>query len=175
MNTMDRESEGTATPPMSAEELLAKMRQGKKELYDVRMGNLTFPVRVLTCDEVVAVRREAISTTAKSGGDETDKNIHIQKATLKLASTPSRGSAPFLGDKLMSLMTLDEISFLYDEYIRIMETVNPAVEFIEPAVFRGIVEALKKNTASPKDLSLLQLRAICSAYVDLILRQENQT
>lgn len=175
MDTMRRESDGPHQVPMSAEELLAKMRQGKKDIHEIRMGNMVIPVRVLSCDEVATIRREAIRKTAMSQGDETDKNLQIQKLTLTLASTVSRGQAPFLGDKIMGLMTLDELTFLYDEYIRVMETVNPAVEHIQPDIFRGIVDALKKNAASPKDLSLLQLRAICSAYVDLIQRQESQT
>lgn len=174
MDTMRREPEGAQMVPLSAEELLAKMRQGKKELHEIKMGNMVIPVRVLSCDEVATIRREAIRKTAMAQGDETDRNLQIQKLTLTLASTVSRGQAPFLGEKIMGLMTLDELTYLYDEYIRVLETVNPAIEHISPEVFRSIVDALKKNAASPKDLSLLQLRAICSAYVDLILRQESQ-
>lgn len=162
-------------PPMTVEDQLAKMREGKKAIYEIKLGMAVFPVRVLAADEVAAVRREAIRKTSLASGDDTDKNIEIQKTTLKLASTLSKGGAPLITDKLLSMMYLDELTYLYDEYIRVMEAVNPAIDHIQPDVFRSLVDALKKNIASPRDLSLLQLRAICTAYVDLILRQENQT
>lgn len=176
MLTMDRESEKKDfAPVLSADEVVAKMRMGKKTTDEIRMGSLSVPVRVLSCDEVNLIRREAILQAAKVGGDETDKNLIIQKTTLKLASTLTANSAPFLGDKVLSLLTHDELGYLYEEYIRFMDNVNPSLEHISPERFRAVVDALKKNIISPKDCSLLQLRAICLAYVDLIQRQETPT
>lgn len=173
MSKMDRKSD-IETPPMSADELLAKLRQGKKTVDEIRMGALTVPVRVISCDEVNMIRREAIRKSSIIQGDETDKNLEIQKNTLKLASTLKPGSAPFIGDKLLSLLSMDEISYLYEEFIRFMDNVNPALEHITPERFKEIIDALKKNIISPRDLSLLQLRAICLAYVDMIQRQATQ-
>ncbi len=172
MDKMNRDI--THQVPMSAEEIVAKMRAGKKEVHEIKMGPLSIPVRVLSCDEVAAVRREAIKFATIMGGDDTDKNLAIQKSTLKLASTLTKGGAPMLSDKVLALLSLDEMSYLYEEFIKVMDTVNPALEHITPEIFRMIVDALKKNTASARDLSMLQLRAICTAYVDLIQRQEIQ-
>ncbi len=169
--TMERGAQG-APNILSAEDILAKMRAGTKEVYEIRMREQVFPVRVLSMDEVTAVRRDAIARTAKIGGDETDRNVFIQQTTLKLATTLTKNTGPLIGDKVLSLMSLDETRFLYDEYIRVMDAVNPTLEMIDPMEFRALVDALKKNSMSAKDCSLLQLRVICSAFVELILRVE---
>lgn len=155
-------------------DILARMRVGTKEVYELRMREMMFPVRVITMDEQAAVRREAIAHTAKMGGDETDRNCHIQQSTLKLASTITKGGAPLISDSLLAKMSLDEVRYLYDEYIRVMDTVNPSLEMIPPEQFRALVDALKKNTLGARDLSLLQLRAICTAFAELILQLESQ-
>lgn len=157
--------------PLSSEELLVKLRQGKKTSEEIRMGGLTIPIRVLSCDEINSIRREANRIKASIQGDDTDRNLEIQKNTLKLASNVS-GGIPFLGDKLLSMMTLDEITYLYDEFIRFMDSVNPSLDQITPEIFRSLIDALKKKIISPRELSLVHLRAICIAYVDLIQRQE---
>ncbi len=167
----------TATQvPVSPEEMLSQLRMGKKMSYEVTIGNLKFPMRVLSLDEEAAVRREALKRTMVLQGDETDKNIEIEKATIKLATTPiEKGGIPFISDVILSRMTADEHTQLYNEYINIRDRVNPSLEQIDPEQFKGLVECLKKNIVSKNDLSITQLRAICSAFQDLIQRLENQT
>lgn len=175
MNLMNREEDKTYNTPLTAEELIVKLRQGKKTVDEIRMGGLVIPVRVISCDEVNQIRREAIRKTALVQGDETDKNLEIQKNTLKLASTLNPGTGSFLTDKLLTLLSYDEISYLYQEFIRFMDNVNPSFETITQEMFRSIIDALKKKIISTKDLSLHQLQVICTAYVDLILRLDAQT
>jgi hypothetical protein len=159
---------------VTAEDLLARMRAGTKEVHEIRMRDQIFPVRVLALDEVTSVRREALAQSAKLRGDDTDKNVWTQKLTLKLASTIGKDGVPLLGDKLLSMLSLDEVQYLYSEYIRVADAVNPSLELISPERFRAIVDALKKNLLTSKDCSLLELRAICSAFAELIQRMENQ-
>ncbi len=173
--TMDRAAEASAHKVYSAEDILQKMRDGVKEVYEIRMRQMTVPVRVLSVDEVNAIRKESIRNSTLIQGDETDKNVHIQKTTLKLASNITKGGGPILGDKLLGMLTVDEINYLYEEYIKVLDTVNPSLETIPPTEFRAMVDALKKNLVSSKELSIRQLRAICTAYVDLIQRQETAT
>lgn len=168
--TMDRAPK--APDIMTAEDILAKMRAGIKETYEIRMREMRIPVRVLTIDEVNDIRREALKLTMVSNGDETDKNVQIQRMTLKLATTLKPGTGPLLSDKLLKMLSVDEINYLYEEFVNVMDRVNPTLETISPEQFKELVDALKKTLVSPKDLSTRQLRAICSAYVDLIQRQE---
>lgn len=167
--------EGQSPGITSADDILAKMRAGKKQAFEMKLGDQLIPVRVLTIDETTAIRREALAHMARVGGDETDKNVYIQKTSLKVASTMSEGSGPLLSDKLLGKLSLDEISYLYDEYVKLMDQANPTLETISSEHFRVLVEAVKKNLVSSKDLSLVQLKAIFTAFQDLIQKQESQT
>jgi len=164
-----------ATPPniVSAEDLLRKMRAGIKEDFLIKMRDLTIPVRILSIDELTQIRREAIKHASIMGGDDAEKNIFIEKTVLKMASTVHGG--PILSDKLLSIMSVDEINFLYSEYTKIQDDINPMLERIKPEQFRALVDAVKKKSVSSKDCSLHQLRAIFTAYQDLIERLETQT
>lgn len=153
---------------VSAEDILAKMRAGVKETYEIRMREQVFAVRILAMDEIAAIRREAIKHQLSLGGDDTDKNVYIQKATLTKATTLSKATPSMLSERLMGMLSLDEVKYLYEEYIRVMDAVNPAIEHMDPAEFRALVDALKKNILGSRDCSLLQLRAICSAFQELI-------
>jgi hypothetical protein len=169
--TLERHIESGQGPvPVSAEDLLARLRNGTKDVYDLDFRGTKIPVRVLTVDEVAAIRREGKRQAAITGGDDTDANLEVQKAALRLATTLSKGGVPFLGDKVLGLLTIDEIAYLYDEFIAVMDRVNPALEHISPDQFRALVDALKKKTVSASDLSLRQLKVICVAYTDLVLR-----
>ena len=168
-------TKGNPADIQTVDMLLAKMRAGTQEVYEIEMRELKIPVRVLSIDELSAVRRDAIQKVSMQMGDDTDKALHTQKAVLRLASTLVPNSAPMLADKLLSRLGVDEINFLYNEYIAIMDRVNPALETIQPEQFRALVDALKKNTMSAKDLSLHQLRAICTAFQELIQRPATQT
>jgi hypothetical protein len=170
--TMNREQHHEPPQITRVEDILAKMRMGVKEVYEIRMRDMTFPVRVISMDEQAQIRREAIKLAAAMGGDDTDKNCAIQKMSLKVASTLSPGGAPLISDSLLSKLTLDEVKFLFEDYIRVMDGVNPSLEMIPPDHFRAMVDALKKNSLGAKDLSLLQLRAVCSTFVELIQKLE---
>ena len=159
---------------LKAEDLLAKMRAGTKEIHEIKMRDFVVQVRILSIDEMNLVRRDAYKAALAMKGDDVDKNLITQKSILKLASTdPGSGGVPILSDKLLSMLTNDEIAFLYDEYIRVMDSVNPALETITHEAFREMVDSLKKNLVSVNELSIRQLKVICSSYVDLISQKDN--
>lgn len=168
-------SQVAATPPdiQTAQDLLAKMRAGTKQHHEVRMRDLVIPVRILSIDEVNMIRRESVAEAQKTpNGDDIDKNVAIQKKTLMKAS--SINGKPFLGDKILSLMSVDEINYLYEEYIKAMDDVNPVVDRMTDEQLRFLIDAIKKNSVSARDLSLLQLRAVFSMFQDLIQRAATQ-
>lgn len=166
--------EATHAPKIStAEEMLAKMRAGVKEVYDIRVRDLVLPVRVLSVDEMNAIRHEAKKKAIL--GDEVDRALAIQKSTLLLASTiGGKGAVPTLSEKFLGLLSTDEINHLYNEYIKILDDVNPSLQTIPPEEFRALVDAVKKKALTSKDCSLHQLKAIFSAFQDLILKLETQ-
>jgi len=155
-------------------DLLARMRQGIKETYMIHLRGYEIPVRVLSCSEVSQIRNAALRDQKVTGVDDAEKNLSVMKMTLERSSTP-QGSAPALPRKVIDLLSIDELNYLYDEYIRVMEELNPSIEHIEPERFQAFVDALKKNSISEKGLSMPVLRAICRAYVALILELENRS
>lgn len=161
--------------PVMADEILARMRMGKKTFSEIRMGDQVIPVRILSADEVNAIRHEAKVKVAKTGGDETDENLLIQKFTLQLASKMDNDPVPFINDKIMKYLSVDEIGYLYNELIHFWETMNPSLEQIEPERFRELVDALKKNSTSWNDCSLAERRVIFLAFVEWIQRPDIQT
>lgn len=159
---------------LTAEDLLAKMREGTKAVHEIKIRSFTVQVRVLSIDEMNLVRRDAYKAALAIQGDNVDKDLITQKSILKLASTTdTSGGAPFLSDKVLGLMSTDEVCYLYDEYMKVLDNVNPALESISPEAFRELVDSLKKNLISANDLSIRQLKVICSSYVDLISQKDS--
>jgi hypothetical protein len=164
-----------ATPILSAEDILAQMRAGVQTVREIRLRDAHIPLRIISIDEINMVRREALKDQFLQKGDETDKNLAIQRYSLKLASDINKNGTPTLSDKLLSIMSVDEINHLYNEYIKFMDDANPSIESIEPEKFQLLVEAVKKNIITSKECSLLQLKAIFSAFQDMIQKQDTQT
>lgn len=166
--------DATRAPQITtAEEMLARMRAGVKEVYDIRVRDLLIPVRVLSVDEMNAIRHEAKRKLMT--GDDVDQALAVQKSTLLLASTiGGKGSVPTLSEKFLGLMSTDEINFLYNEYVKVLDEVNPSLQTIPPEEFRALVDHVKKKALTSRDCSLHQLRAIFSAFQDLILKLETQ-
>lgn len=173
MHRNEQPNENTKT--VMADDILSKMRMGRMTVSEIRMGHQVVPVRVLSADEINAIRHEAKAKVAKTGGDETDENFFIQKITLQLASVTGLSGVPFLHDKIMKQLTVDEIGYLYNELIKFWDTFNPSLEVIHPDRFRDLVEALKKNAISWNDCSTPERKAIFICFQDMIQRQASQT
>lgn len=168
-------SEKQASEPILATDILARMRMGKQTVSEIRMGEQVIPVRVLSAAEVNAIRHAARAEVAKTHGDETDENLYIQRVTLQLASQIDPKGIPFLTDKIMQHLSIDEMSYLYSELIKFWEQFNPSLEQITPEKFRLLVDALKKNRISWNDCSMPERKAIFICFVDMIQRQDTQT
>lgn len=167
------ENKGTAFNPITAEDIVKKMRMGIKAEHEIDFRGVKIPVRVLSQDEFSDIRRAALMHAVKYDNDEVEKNVFTQKMVLIKSAQTSTKEAPILSEKVLSLLTTDEIGFLYNEYVSVLEMYNPSIEAIDPEKFKFIVDALKKNSLSAKDLSIHQLRATCIAYVDLLERYDS--
>lgn len=173
---MHRPKKSEEFKPISIDEILSRMRMGKRTVSEIRMGDQIIPVRVLSADEVNAIRHEAkVKIAKKGGGDDTDENLFIQMRTLQKASQIGEDPVGFLNDKIIGLLTVDEITYLYNELINFWETMNPSLEKITPEKFRDIVDALKKNTISWSDCSLPERKAIFTCFVELTQRPDSAT
>lgn len=159
---------------ITVEDMIAKMRGGTKSVYDLRAGGLIIPVRILSLDEEIDVRANMIALNNRKSGDQVSLAAMVQKETLKRASFIASESSS-MPDRFFDDLRRDELIFIYNEYTKIVEEVNPALDQIKPEQFRAMVEAIKKNSVTANDLSLPQLRAVFIAYQDLIQRLDSQT
>lgn len=164
-----------ANPVESVDERLARLRGGTKEQYVINFYTEQVHVRLLSIDEWNTVRKEARSERLEQNDSVESEHVYMQKRVLELASTGANGKIPELPMKLLGKMSLEEVAFLYEEYMNIVDKMDPRLKFMSQEEFVALVAALKKNTMSSKDLSTRQLRAICTAYQDLIQRVGDQT
>lgn len=159
---------------VSAEDLLAKMRAGTKEVYEIRIRGLVIPVRILSIDEEIDLRSRMIAQNSRSGGDDISLAALIQKETLRTATFIAKNNSS-MPDRFFTELKRDELSYLFNEYFKILEDVNPTLEQIKPESFMALVDAIKKNNVNANDLSLAQLKAVFISYQDLIQRMDIQT
>lgn len=173
MTTMKRDGATNPQSIVSKADFLKLMRQGTKESYEFYVRGAKFTVRVLSIDEQTMVRRQAHLAMANvPGADETDINVEVQKSTLRLATQiDGINSVP---PQIFDAMTADEIGLVYDQWLKIMDDVNPSLQVMTEEQFRALVEAVKKKSYSSRDCTLLQLKAIFNAFQDLIIKLEEQ-
>lgn len=146
--------------PITAEQFLADFRKGVERTHFIALRGKQIPVRILTLDDMNKIRRESLVSQAKVSGDDTDRNIWVQKQTLAMATKIEEGKPPFLHEKILGAMTIDEVEYIYNEYLKVMARFNPALEELSEPQFRALVEAAKKKSVSWSDLSLPQMRVI---------------
>lgn len=170
---MDRR-DATPSNILTAEDLLKKLREGVQTSFTIENRGIKAVVRIISNVEMAQIRREAMTYAATFGGDETEKNLFIQRGTLALACTDAYTKIPSIPPKFWEIISLDELKYFYEEYVLIMDNVNPSLESLSSDQFRALVDALKKNIVSPKELSMRQLRAICSAFAELIRQAEHR-
>lgn len=160
-------------------DMLAKLRQGSLPTYPLRIRALEMPVRVVTNTEQIEMRgvvqRKALEKTKV--GQVVD-SLWVDVATMKLmlmyASTiPAASGVPMLSEKLLDELSSDELTYIYNEYMVIMDKVNPGLEQLTPEEFQILVDGVKKNLVSSKDCTLRQLKGIFTAYQDLIQRVDS--
>lgn len=171
LDKMHRKDEGFQQPIM-VDDLLKKMRMGRQTVSEIRMGDLSIPVRILSADEINAIRKEARVQAIALNGDETDENLYIQKKTLQKSSEIGENQMSVLSNKLLNSLSIEELRYLYEALITFWDTFNPAVEKITPDKFRTLVEELKKNAISWNDCTTPERRAIFTCFVELTQRPD---
>lgn len=159
----------------SLEARVRSLRAGVAEAHFIEMRGRPIPVRILTLDEMSKIRRDSISNAMIMKGDDTDQKILAEKYTLMMCTRMNKNEPSFLSDKLLELLTLDEIAHLYTEYMVVLDKVNPSLEDISEQEFKILVDAVKKKHVGWKDFSIKQLRAIFNDWERLIQTPEEQS
>jgi hypothetical protein len=172
MQREDLNSNQADAPPkhVSPEEFLKRFRTGLDDAHFIVLRGVPIPVRILTVDECNSIRRDSAMNAAKISGDEVDKNIAVMKLTLQKATQTNPKHPAYLHEKLLGALTIDELEYIYNEYLKVLSLFNPSLSDISEEQFRGLVEVAKKKMLAWKDLSLPQLKAIFLDWAALMSR-----
>lgn len=93
---------------------------------------------------------EYVSKLPKTAQNKISEDHATAREILKQASSPFGTYAPTITDHILDQLTLDQVTFLYKEWLATCEKVNPNIEHMEDGQMREVVEMVKKN--SPEDL-----------------------
>lgn len=140
-------------------EQIDQMRAGVDYSFPIVVRGFELMVRPLAIVETVRVAQkvaEAMKSIPESARNRLTEHTYLAKETIILASTSDVGvSDARITDLILDRMTPDELSFLFKQYVGVCDRANPALELMEPAELKGLVEELKKKAAeAPEELGL---------------------
>lgn len=132
------------------DDILTALRMGTDYSFTIKVRSLVLKVRPLSIAEHVRIVNEIqaeMSTKPKNEQNGLTESSIMAMKVLELATTPEPGSkiAPAISAYLMSKMTNDEISALYNAYNSGCERLNPGIEDLTKDQLDTLVEAAKKN------------------------------
>lgn len=143
-------------------DFLEEMRGGADMRYPVKLKNKTFMLRPLTVAEKMTIMNIVVAEiNAKPPEERTAFHEHVilARETLRLASKEDYDSqAPgSIHDYLLDRFWENELIYLYKEYCRITDIVNPMLENLSVDEIKAMIEAVKKKDLELIELSSLQL------------------
>jgi len=148
--------------------LLERIKAGRSNTAIVRFGasiadalndDELVTIRLLTTQDVLESTLAADKIFADSGVAVSLQNIKTYEAEketqhLYRACTDSEGKplAPNI-TKFRQLLTVEDKEYLIDEYNKLAEAANPAIDKMSDADFDALVEAVKKNPSTVSSVS----------------------
>lgn len=168
---------GKASTPMknSTENILELMRHGVDYKFKVKLRSFEITFRPLTELETTTIADETrdflLSLKADHQTDLKYSAVFANK-TLQLASTSAPGKTDYqITETILTKCTPDEVMYLFNEYNRCVEKVNPNIEKMKSDELHALVEQAKKKVLVTTGLSFWQLENLCHALIEEILQQ----
>ena len=151
-------------------DFLEQMRDGASMRYPVKLGTQTFWLRPLTVAErtsMMNILLQEISNLGPQKSTAYHEHTLVARETLKMASKESYDSTTpgVISDYILDRLIEGELLYLYKEYVRIMDRVNPALENLSLEEIKSFIEAIKKKDMEPIELSSVQLANICQYLI----------
>lgn len=156
----------------SIEDKLKAMRSGYKFAPELKYGEYTIQVRILTADEEAKcyVDARVALTKIPSITDEEREGLRPaenMKHLLMLAATI--GPDQNLPRQLLNHLTSAELQALYEKYLDICCEVDPEFTTLSPNEINEIIMDVKKSPDVSKELSTRQLKGIGLYFLDHLL------
>lgn len=141
---------------------LDKMRMGIEYKFKVQIRGYNVELRPIEVGEQMEINREVMEWSANTPPalrNAMDENFMLAKKILEKASMtdPERKVIGPIAEFLLQKMTVDEMMFMYRQYLDGVARVNPALEEMTAEQLKEIAEEVKKSPERLTDLSSWQL------------------
>lgn len=148
------------------------MRMGVEYSFEVGFPRSAkrYRLRPISNSEMMQVYHNVWEHCAKlpiSARNKVSEDHATAREILKQASSPFGEYVPSITDPVLDGLTMDQVTFLYKEWLATCERVNPNVDKMTTEQLQGIVDLVKKNNPEDleyqlTDLSFWQLRNLAS-------------
>lgn len=148
--------------PKTVEDQLSLARKGRKAELSLKFGDLEIPCRILgheeEADTIASAKLKAKAAKPEPAQAPLFESMEVMKAILMKATNLK--NVQFLTPRFLKEFSSSELDSLYDQYLTLMNEVNPEFENISPEKIGEMIAAVKKKEKGPKDFFTWQLAAI---------------
>lgn len=152
------------------------MRIGVDYKFKIKLNQFILTLRPLSALETITIENDVIEQLLKMKTHqqtEINKSLLFANKTLMQASTSAPGKSDYqISELVLQNCTPDEVMFLFNEYIKCTEKVNPSLETMPMEELTKLVEEAKKNSFPLTGLSFWQLENLCRALINEIAQQD---
>lgn len=155
----------------TAEDLLSLLREGNNQKLEIGLGKLKVPCRLLNAKEEAIITAQAESRALKENPQGAKREIfeaqEVMKAIL-LAATNIKG-VPGFPQKLVDMLSNQELTTLFDQYVSLNHTINPNIQDLSQVEIQAMVDNVKKKKTAASDYYSWQLAAVGKFFLDKII------
>jgi len=152
------------------------MRFGVDYKFKLRLRNFEITFRPLSSLETINIesdsRQHLLQMKEHQRTDIVYSLLFAQK-TIQQASTSEPGKSDYqITELVLSKCTPDEVMYLFNEYNKCVDKVNPSVEKLSTEELNELVDKAKKNLLIMTELSFWQMENLCRALIDQTVQQD---
>lgn len=151
---------------------LELMRFGVDYKFTVRLRGFEIVFRPLTENETTRIADETtdyITSLKKEHQTDLKYSAVFANKTIQQASTSAPGATDYQISELeLTRCTPDEVMFLFNEYNKCVDKVNPNIEKMSTEDLSKLVDDAKKNLLPMTALSSWQMENLCRALIEEI-------
>lgn len=161
-----------STPMLSP---LEAMRFGVDYKFKIKLREFPITFRPLSIQETVDVEGETqdhlLETIKENQRTQLIYSLIFAQKTLQKASTSEPGKNDYqITELFITKLTPDEVMFLFTEYNKCVDKVNPSLEKMDVKELEALVDAAKKKALVMTELSFWQMENLCRALIEETLQ-----
>lgn len=162
---------------VSAKDQLEKLRAGQNQKLEIKYGELVVRCRILSADQLADAMENGRSAVKLPKGTSEDHQIQkrstaVCKSVLRVGTTVN--NTPYLNDEFLDNLSSAELEILYDQYLLLLNQVNPEYDKLSEDEILVLIARVKKKTTLSSSLTSYQLAEIGRYFLEIMLPQVNE-